>query len=117
MVSVDGPGRLTLKGSRGTFKTKLYGVDVPSPGECGATESTATLSRLAKRERGRVTYVLWGRKTDAEGRYSAIIGPRQTDLIENSIGRDLVESEWARAQLPVTISEMDDITMSVASDA
>ncbi len=116
IVSIDGPGRLTLRAKRGTFKARLGGIDTPEPGECGADESTAALKRLAqrKRKRGRLYYMLWeSRRTDAEDRYSVIVGQEGDDSIAQSLGAQLVSAEWASAHAPITVSEGDDLSMSV----
>lgn len=116
VVSVDGPARLTLKTGRGRLAIRLYMVDAPEPDECGAAEGTAALKRLTKGRRARVRYVTFTRKPDAEGRLSAVVGPRGADLVERSVARDLVATDWARTFPSVSISPSDNISLSVASE-
>ncbi|MBO9534200.1 MAG: hypothetical protein J7513_14610 [Solirubrobacteraceae bacterium] len=117
VTSVDGPGRLTLGTKAGPVKLRLYLVDTPEPGECGAEESTAALRSLTAGPRKRVRYVAWSRTPDAEGRLPAIVGPRKADLLERSLGISLVEREWARSGGSRTISEADGISISVGADS
>lgn len=116
VVSVDGPTELTLRAIGGRFKARLEGIDAPKVGECGATEAQAALSAAVDRVRGKFRYVKAAERPDADGRWPVWVGPRRADLLERSLARDLVRSEWARPYAPVTVSEADGISMSVASD-
>ncbi|MDO9356940.1 MAG: hypothetical protein Q7T55_24800 [Solirubrobacteraceae bacterium] len=117
ITSVDGPGRLTLRTTGGPLKVRLWMVDTPEPGECGAEESTAALQRLTKGRRARVRYGMWRRRADGEGRVAAFVGPRRADFTKDSLSRDLIATEWARTAPAVTVSEGDGIYLSVGSES
>lgn len=116
VVSVDGPGRLTLKTSTGTYPMRLALLDMPQPGECGADEATTVLRRLTAGRRARVRYVLHTTRPDADGRYDAAIGPRSADLTERSLAQDLLTREWALLGGRITVSDADDITLQAGSE-
>lgn len=116
VVRVDGPGRLTLKTSTGTFPMRLALLDMPEPGECGADEATTVLRRLTTGRRARVRYVLHTTTPDAEGRFDAAIGPRNADLTERSLAQDLLTREWALLGGRITVSEADGIALKAGSE-
>ncbi len=101
LVSVDGPARLTVKTKSGKLRIRLFSIDTPQVGECGAPESIAALKKLAKRGKGRFRYELLDGGTrdferDAEGRYLAFLAPPGQDGFFSGLGQDLVDTEWAR---------------------
>lgn len=115
VVSVDGPGVLTLRTVTGRLKVRLDMIDTPQAGECGAPKSEASLEQLTQGRRKRVRYVLWSRRPDAGGRYPALVGPRHASLLDHSLARDLVRREWARVTEPRKIN--DGLTFSPANEA
>lgn len=116
VVSVDGPGELTLRTKGGRFPMRLALLDVPHAGECGAPQSTEALRRLTGGRRARVRYVLGAKRPDPDGRYPAFIGPRKADLTERSLAQDLLTREWARTGATVEVSEADNIWLSAGSE-
>lgn len=100
LVSVDGPARLTVKTKSGRVRIRLYAIDTPQAGECGAAESVAALKTLATRGKSRFRYELLDRarggfERDAEGRYLGFLAPPGEDGFFSGLGQDLVATEWA----------------------
>lgn len=97
--SVDGPTLMTLKSGKRTLRVRLDGVDAPSPGECGATETTAALKGFVRRAPRKVHYSLYrfdtgGYERDDDGRLVAVVDYDTRD--HRDFGNDLVAAEWAR---------------------
>lgn len=116
ILSVDGPVQLTVRTRGMRVGLRLAYVDAPAQGECGASEATALLTRLAKRRGGRVRYVLSSTRPDGDGRFAAFVGGRSADLLERSLAHDLVRSEWARPVGRTTVSEMDNAYLYVGGE-
>lgn len=106
VISVDGPARLTVKSKRGTFKLRLFGVDAPQVGECGADESVAALKRLVQRRKGRFDYLLVDRKQrDNEGRLSGVLSQFGDSFVEESLGAKLIAADWARSGVALRVGQ------------
>jgi endonuclease YncB( thermonuclease family) len=111
VLSVDGPGRLTVKTkARSALKLRLAEVDAPqlatstAPAECGAAEGVAALKRLvAKPVKGMRYHLLPFPdnnhfERDSEGRYYAsITTPRKGSTDGVGLGSRLVSAGWARS--------------------
>ncbi|MBO9534201.1 MAG: hypothetical protein J7513_14615 [Solirubrobacteraceae bacterium] len=103
--SVDGPGQLTIRAGKRTLAVRLYFIDLPRPGECGAAEATRALRGFVRRAHGTLRYELVQTydgdprpfARDADGRYPVAITYR-SDLRE--LGADLIAADWARPGMP-----------------
>lgn len=105
VVSVDGPALLTIKTTKGQkLRMRLFGVDAPAPGECGATESAAALAKLTKGDRGTLRYSLVERRSgvyerSSDGSLLGSLGPinRGLDVFFYGLSGELLATEWARS--------------------
>ncbi|MDO9352267.1 MAG: hypothetical protein Q7T55_01140, partial [Solirubrobacteraceae bacterium] len=118
--SVDGPGQLTITVGRRALPVRLYSVDVPRPGECGAAETTAALSGFVRRAPRKIEYALASTKTglqrDASGRFVAILAYRGSRGWRD-FGADLLRTGWGRDGDTTTGAESPPVRASLPEDA
>lgn len=107
VTSIDGPGRMTIRARSRRIPVRLFFVDVPQSGECGAPQSTAALRRSVARAPRNLDYELAELGSgqlarDADGRYLATLSYRHG--IRN-FASDLINADWGRAGEPATLDE------------
>lgn len=100
VTSVDGAAELTVKIGRRTLPARLWLIDTPRAGECGAAQAKAALAGFVRRAPRRLTYNLvvdqkLVAQRDPDGRYLIALGyPVRRTM--RSLGNDLVRAAWAR---------------------
>ncbi len=106
--SVDGPGILTLDHKGRDLPIRLFFIDTPRTGECGAAQATSALNGFVRRAPRQVRFAIAHRlepraqAQDADGRYLAMV----TYTVRGKprgFGSDLLRAEWARAGEPATV--------------
>lgn len=108
--SVDGPGLLTLERKGRTFPVRLAYVDLPNPGECGATEATTALRGFVKRAPSRLRYDIErlegkGQWRDGDGRYMADVY-YEVRYDRRSLAADLARADWGHAGEPASLDSL-----------
>lgn len=126
VVSVDGPGRLTIENrKREKIAIRLFGIDTPQAGECGADGATAALRAITAGKLRGLHYSLnrsSGKQLerDADGRYVGTVSyerGRGYDAYAYGIGARLVDFGWARAGIPATLDSPTPANLERVADA
>jgi endonuclease YncB( thermonuclease family) len=119
VISVDGPGRVTLKTAGKRVRMRIGGLDMPEPArtgaapECGAGEATAALKAMVAGKRLRYDLVPSSRKggprfaVDPDRRSLVSLAMQPTATNSKSVAAALVRKGWARYGVPVGLTQQN----------